>query len=239
MNYPSSGRGVATGVVEGGCKHIVTDGLMASSVLATEQYDLVTLDLCLPGMDGLEVLEKFRSGHGAVRPGDPHLCLPAWTAGERFRRGNRDTPVLILTIRGRLNERVRGLDLGADDYMTKPFEIAEFEARVRCLLRRRDGLRTNVIEFGPLSFNTAERTVVLDDDAVDLTRRERSLLEILLFRAGRVVPKKHIHEHLCSFDEDVGASAIDTYIHRLRRKIDHPRLGIRTIRGLGYMLDHA
>ena len=138
---------------------VVTDGLMASSVLATEQYDLVTLDLCLPGLDGLEVLERFRTG-------------------------NRDTPVLILTIRGRLIERVRGLGLGADDYMTKPFEIAEFEARVRCLLRRRDGLRTNVIEFGPLSFNTAERTVVLDDEAVDLTRRERSLLEILLFCGG-------------------------------------------------------
>ena len=193
---------------------LVTDGIMADSVLTTEQYDLVTLDLCLPGLDGLEVLERFRAR-------------------------NRETPVLILTIRSRLDERVRGLDLGADDYMTKPFEIEEFEARVRCLLRRRDGLRTNVIEFGPLSFNTAERTVALGDEAVDLTRRERSLLEILLYRAGRVVPKKHIHEHLCSFDEDVGVSAIDTYIHRLRRKIDHPRLGIRTIRGLGYMLEHA
>ena len=193
---------------------VVTDGIMASSVLTTEHYDLVTLDLCLPGLDGLEVLKRFRAR-------------------------NQDTPVLILTIRSRLDERVRGLDLGADDYMTKPFAIAELEARVRCLLRRRDGLRTNTIEFGPVSFDTAERTVTLDDEAVDLTRRERSLLEILLFRAGRVVPKKHIHEHIRSFDEDVGASAIDTYIHRLRRKIDHPRLSIRTIRGLGYMLEHA
>ena len=193
---------------------VVSDGLMASSVLATEQYDLVTLDLCLPGMDGLEVLKRFRAG-------------------------NQDTPVLILTIRNRLDERVRGLDLGADDYMTKPFEIVEFEARVRCLLRRRDGLRTNLVEFGPLAFDTVERTVMLDDRAVDLARRERSLLEVLLFRAGRVVPKKQIHEHLCSFDEDMGTTAIDTYIHRLRRKIDHPGLGIRTIRGLGYMLEHA
>ena len=196
------------------CVDAVADGLMASSVLGTEQYDLVTLDLCLPGLDGLEVLKRFRAR-------------------------NQETPVLILTIRSRLDERVKGLDLGADDYMTKPFEIAEFEARVRCLLRRRDGLRTNLVEFGPLAFNTVERTVVLDDESVELTRRERSLLEILLSRAGRVVPKKHIHEHLCSFDEDVGAPAIETYIHRLRRKIEHPRLGIRTIRGLGYMLEHA
>ena len=193
---------------------VVSDGIMASSVLATEQYDLVTLDLCLPGLDGLEVLKRFRAR-------------------------NQDTPVLILTIRNRLDERVRGLDLGADDYMTKPFEIVEFEARVRCLLRRRDGLRTNLVEFGPLAFDTAERTVMLDDRAVDLTRRERSLLEMLLFGAGRVVPKKKIHEHLCSFDEDVGTTVIDTYIHRLRRKIDHPGLAIRTIRGLGYMLEHA
>lgn len=193
---------------------VVTDGTMASSVLSTEQYDLVTLDLNLPGQDGLRVLKEFRTK-------------------------NQDTPVLILTIRDSLNDRVKGLDMGADDYMTKPFEIVEFEARVRCLLRRKEGLRTNVIHFGPLSFNTIERTVALEDRTVDLTRRERSLLEILLSRAGRVVPKEYIFQHLCSFDDDVGNSAIDTYIHRLRRKIEHPQLGIRTIRGLGYMLEHA
>ncbi len=194
---------------------VVADGNMASSVLNTEQYDLVTLDLNLPGdKDGLSVLKGFRAS-------------------------NRDTPVLILTMRDSLDERVRGLDMGADDYMTKPFELVEFEARVRCLLRRKEGLLTNSIEYGPLTFNTVDRVVTLDDEPVDLTRRERSLLEILLSRAGRVVPKESILEHLCSFDDDMGSSAIDTYVHRLRKKIDHPQLGIRTVRGLGYMLEHA
>ena len=193
---------------------VVADGTMASSVLSTEQYDLVTLDLNLPGKDGLDVLKGFRAK-------------------------NQDTPVLILTIRDSLDERVKGLDLGADDYMTKPFEIIEFEARVRCLLRRKEGLRTNLIEFGPLSFNTVDRIVTLDDEIVDLTRRERSLLEILLSRAGRVVSKENILEHLCSFDDDLGSTAIDTYMHRLRKKIEHPQLSIRTFRGLGYMLEHA
>ena len=193
---------------------LVADGKIASSVLKTEQFDLVTLDLNLPGKDGLEILRDFR-------------------------KINQETPVLILTMRDSLDERVKGLDMGADDYMTKPFEIVEFEARVRCLLRRKEGLLSNTIEFGPLKFNTADRTVELDTESVNLTRRERSLLEILLSRAGRVVPKENILEQLCSFDDDMGASAIETYVHRLRKKIRHPQMTIRTIRGLGYMLEHA
>ncbi len=192
----------------------VADGSIASSVLKTEQFDLVTLDLNLPGMDGLDILKNLRAS-------------------------NRETPVLILTMRDSLDERVRGLDLGADDYMTKPFDIAEFEARIRCLLRRKEGMLTNMIEFGPLIFNTTDRTAVLDNLTVELTRRERSLLEILLSRAGRVIPKDSILEQLCSFDDDMSASAIETYIHRLRKKISHPDLSIRTVRGLGYMLEHG
>ena len=124
---------------------MVVDGLMANSVPGTEQYDLATLDPGLPGSDGLEVLERFRAR-------------------------NQETPVLILTIPSRLDQRVKGLDPGADDYMTKPFEIAEFEARVRRLVRRMDGLRTNVVEFGPLDCHTVGRTVDLDDESVDRTR---------------------------------------------------------------------
>ncbi len=193
---------------------LIADGDIADSILKTEQFDLVTLDLNLPGKDGLEILTAFRTI-------------------------NQETPVLILTMRDSLDERIKGLDLGADDYMTKPFEIAEFEARIRCLLRRKEGLLTNTIEFGPLNFNTTDRTVLLEQQSVELTRRERSLLEILLSRAGRVIPKENILEQLCSFDDDMSASAIETYVHRLRKKINHPELSIRTIRGLGYMLEHA
>ena len=193
---------------------LIAEGDMASSVLRTEQFDLVTLDLNLPGKDGLDVLREFR-------------------------HTNHETPVLILTMRDSLDQRIEGLDLGADDYMTKPFEVAEYEARVRCLLRRKEGRLTNSIEFGPLVFNTKDRTVLIENNNVDLTRRERSLLEILLMRAGRVIPKDSILEQLCSFDDDMSAAAIETYIHRLRKKIKHPELSIRTIRGLGYMLEHA
>ena len=192
---------------------VLSEGDHADEVLATQTYDLVILDLNLPGMDGLEVLRNLR------------------------RRGS-DSPVLILTARSDVDARVTGLDLGADDYLTKPFALEELEARVRAMLRRRSGeAKSAVITQGVLSFDTQSRTCRLDDRTVDLTPRERSLLEVLLRRCGKVVSKDHIAESIFSFDDEASLSAIEIYVHRLRKKLAHPRVAIRTVRGLGYLLE--
>ncbi|MBL6958425.1 MAG: response regulator transcription factor [Rhodospirillales bacterium] len=191
---------------------VIDDGALAEDVLATQDFDLVILDLTLPGMDGLDVLKSLRSQQKA-------------------------TPVLILTARAGLEDRVAGLDLGADDYLTKPFELQELEARVRALLRRREETKSPVHVKGPLSFNTVSRRVSIDGQEVDLTPRERAVLEILIRHYDHVVSKDQISEHLFSFDDGANLSAIELYIHRLRKKIADPRVSIRTIRGLGYLLE--
>lgn len=191
---------------------VIDDGVLAEQVLATQDYDLIILDLTLPGMDGLDVLKSLRNRQ-------------------------KSTPVLILTARAGLDDRVAGLDLGADDYLTKPFELQELEARVRALLRRREDTRSPVLVRGPLSFNTVNRSVTVDGEQLDLTPRERGVLEKLLKHYGNVVSKDQISEHLFSFDDGANLSAIELYIHRLRKKIADPRINIRTIRGLGYLLE--
>jgi len=172
------------------------------------------LDLSLPEMDGLEVLRESRA------------------AGVQ-------TGVLILTARGALDERVRGLDLGADDYMTKPFEIAELEARVRVLLRRRSGQRGTSIVFERLNLDTVSRSVSVDGQMLDFPARELGLLEALLRRQGKVVSKKTILESLASFEDDLSENAIEQYISRLRRRLAPHGIIIRTARGLGYYLDRV
>ena len=192
---------------------VLTEGDCADDVLATQSFDLVILDLNLPGMDGLEVLRNLR------------------------RRGS-DTPVLILTARADVDARVTGLDLGADDYLTKPFALEELEARVRAMLRRRGGeAKSTVITSGVVSFDTRSRTCRIEDREVDLTPRERSLLEVLLRRPGKVVSKEQIAESIFSFDDEASLTSIEIYVHRLRKKLDHPRVLIRTVRGLGYLLE--
>ena len=192
---------------------VLKEGDYADEVLATQTYDLIILDLGLPGMDGLEVLRNLR------------------------RRGST-SPVLILTARSDIKERVTGLDSGADDYLSKPFALEELEARVRAMLRRRGGAATSaVIARGVLRFDTQNRTCYVEDRDIDLTPRERSVLEVLLRRCGKVVSKEQIAESVFSFDDDASPSAIEIYVHRLRKKLDHPRLNIRTVRGLGYLLD--
>jgi two-component system, OmpR family, response regulator len=191
---------------------VVHDGVSALAALATESFDLVVLDLSLPEMDGLEVLRELRAG------------------------GNRSA-VLVLTARGALDERIRGLDLGADDYMTKPFEVAELEARVRVLLRRQSGLRSASISFGPLEFDTASHTLSAGGRPLDVPARELQLIETLLRRAGAVVSKQAIIESLAAFDDDLSANAVEQYVSRLRRKLAPHGLTIRTARGLGYYLD--
>lgn len=190
------------------------DGEQADGMLAVQEYDLVVLDLGLPRMDGFEVLRRLR------------------------KRGSR-TPVLILTARDGVESRVQGLDLGADDYLIKPFDLAELEARMRALIRRGQFGASAQLAFGRLTLDTAGRRAMLDGDPLELSARELGVLEILMLRAGRMVSKEQIMERLCNWDEEVGDNAIEVYVHRLRKKLESSGLRIRTIRGLGYLLEHA
>ncbi|MGV3490245.1 MAG: response regulator transcription factor [Devosia sp.] len=193
---------------------VVHDGLSALAASSAEAFDLIVLDLSLPELDGLEVLRQLR-GHG-----------------------NRSA-VLVLTARGALDERIRGLDLGADDYMTKPFVVTELEARIRVLLRRSTGARSDSLAFGDLELDTATRTLSALGRPLDVPARELNLLETLMRRAGKVVSKDAITQSLAAFDDELSANAIEQYVSRLRRKLTPHGLTIRVARGLGYYLDRA
>lgn len=198
--------------VAGYAVDVVHDGISADAVLSTETFDLVVLDLSLPEMDGLDVLRRMRARRNA-------------------------SSVLILTARGALDERVRGLDLGADDYMTKPFEVSELEARIRVLLRRQAGLHNSSIAFGNIELDTLSRTLSAFGQTLDMPARELSVLETLLRRAGKVVAKQSIIESLAAFDDDLSENAVEQYISRLRRRLAPYALTVRVARGLGYYLD--
>jgi two-component system OmpR family response regulator len=190
----------------------VNDGVSADHALTHDVYDLVVLDLGLPGMDGMQVLKHLRS--------------------RKFR-----VPVLILTARDGLSDRVGGLDLGADDYLTKPFELPELEARIRVLIRRNHGISDTLIEYGPLRYDSLSKRVMVGDQILELSARDISVLEILLLRSGRVVSKELLAERLYGWGEVVGDNAIEVGIHRLRKKLEPAGITIRTIRGLGYLMD--
>jgi DNA-binding response OmpR family regulator len=189
----------------------IADGARADSILRTESFDLVVLDLTLPGLDGLALLRRLRAR-------------------------SQDVPVLIITARGSVDARVKGLDLGADDYLGKPFELAELEARVRALLRRSQGRASGLLEVGPLVLDTAARQLSLDGEAVTLPRREMSVLEVLMSRAGKVVSKEQIAAALYTFDDEASPNAIELYVSRLRKKLAAAEVTIQTVRGLGYVL---
>ena len=190
----------------------VHDGEAARALVAAEQYDLMILDLNLPHLDGLSVLRAMRAS------------------------GNR-AAVMILTARGTAEDRVRGLDLGADDYMAKPFDIREFEARVRSLLRRQAGLRSATVSLGALTLDLTTRQFAALGQIIDLPPRERALLELLVTRAGKVVAKEAIVQSLTSLDDMLSDNAIEQYISRLRRRLAPLRLTLRTVRGIGYLLE--
>uniref|UniRef100_UPI00334223A2 response regulator transcription factor n=1 Tax=Castellaniella defragrans TaxID=75697 RepID=UPI00334223A2 len=191
---------------------MVHDGSSADSVLQLQTFDLLILDLGLPRMSGLSVLRKLRQRHTAL-------------------------PVLILTAADSIEQRVEGLDLGADDYMSKPFALSELEARVRALTRRNGGARTSVLRHHRLAFDLNGRTATIDDQPLELSARETSLLEIFLSRSGRMISKSQLVDLLCEWGEEVTTNAIEVYIHRLRKKIEPSGAHILTVRGLGYCLE--
>ncbi|MDO8692572.1 MAG: response regulator transcription factor [Sheuella sp.] len=190
----------------------VSDGAAADSALIAQEFDLLILDIGLPKMSGHEVLSRLRARNSRL-------------------------PVLILTAADSIEQRVKGLDLGADDYMAKPFSLSELEARVRALARRGAGGGATILRHGRLVFDQTGRVALVDDQTLELSAREVSLLEILLTRSGRMVSKNQIVDHLCEWGEEVSSNAIEVYVHRLRKKIEPSGVKIATVRGLGYCLE--
>lgn len=192
---------------------VVDSGEQADDALALAIYDLAILDIGLPGINGLEVLRRLRARKS-------------------------DIPVLMLTALDTPADQVRGLDLGADDYLAKPFELAVLEARVRALLRR-GSHATPYLEHGLLRFDTVGRRVFHDRTPLELSPRELAVLEVLLLRAGRVVSKEQMVNHLYGWGDEVGANAIEVYVYRLRRKLEPFGCEIRTVRGMGYLMERS
>lgn len=191
----------------------VGSGLAANQALSVNTFDLVILDLGLPELDGLQVLQLLR-------------------------QHSKTVPVLIVTARDRLQDRITGLDLGADDYLTKPFDLPELEARVRALLRRSTVSSHQEIVWGPIHFDPTGKRVTVSGQPLELSARELGILELLLQRAGRVVNKEQFVDHIYDdSDVEVTYNAIEVILHRLRKKLEPAGVNIRTIRGLGYLLD--
>lgn len=191
---------------------LVNNGDSADQILSYQNFDLILLDLGLPKLSGFEILKRLRARKSL-------------------------TPVLILTANDHISDRVKGLDLGADDYLSKPFELAELEARIRALIRRGQTGGSASLVVGQLILDTANHTATFHDNNLNLSARELAVLEILMSKAGKVVNKEQMLEKLCNFDEDISDNALEVYLHRLRKKLESSSIQIRTIRGLGYLLE--
>lgn len=204
------GDGISAGLrQEGYAVDWVRDGEAAVGACATDRFDLIVLDLGLPRLPGLEVLKRLRQG------GD-------------------DTPVLVLTAYDAVADRVQGLDAGADDYLTKPFDVDELAARLRALARRHVGRSKGVLEHGDLVLDPAAHTVTRAGAAVELPAREFALLHLLLEHAGEALPRSRLEEALYGWDMEVESNTLEVYIHHLRKKLGTDL--IRTVRGVGYMV---
>lgn len=209
---PSLARGLAASLKAAGyAVDHAGDGETALMLASDEPFALITLDLGLPDLSGLEVLR-------------------------RLRRDGLKTPILILTARDALEDRVAGLDLGADDYLLKPFEPSELAARIRALLRRSQGEASPVVRLGALTFDQARAAAFVGTRDLELRRREWAVLDRLIARAGKVVSKERLAAEIFGYDEPVGPNAVEVYVARLRRKLGDDGPEIRTVRGLGYML---
>jgi len=207
---PMIGEGVRKGLrQEGFTVDWVQDGRSAELAIDNDVYDLLLLDLGLPGKDGMDVLASLR------------------------RRGDA-IPVLILTARDTISDRVKGLDTGADDYLVKPFDLEELSARVRALLRRKSGRADPVIQIGNVRLNPATHEVFLDGNPVALSAREFALLQALADRPGAVLSRAQLEEKLYGWNEEVESNTIEVYVHTLRRKLGQDF--IRNVRGVGYMI---
>lgn len=188
-----------------------SDGEAADDILSYQSYDVIILDIGLPNMDGFEILRSLR------------------------KRGSL-TPVLMLTARSQVEDRVDALDVGADDYLSKPFDFREFDARCRALLRRSQGMASNVITVGDVIFDRNAKSLHIGNMQIALPNREFRLLEILLGNFGRVMSKEQIASQLFDFDDLAGPNAIELYVARLRRKLDGAVV-LRTVRGIGYVAE--
>lgn len=190
------------------------DGVLADAALQQHGFDAVILDLALPRMHGIEILRRLRQRADKV-------------------------PVLVLTASGDIYDRVQGLNAGADDYLAKPFDLAELEARLRALHRRSIGAVDSVLCVATLAFNTVSRRFTLAAHPLDLPPREHDLLEALIVHAGRPVSKLLLAQRLRTCDAVLSNEALEIYVHRLRRRLDHSGAAIHTLRGLGYVLEAA
>ena len=205
------GDGIRAGLSQQGyAADWVEDGNAAETAMMANQYDLVVLDLGLPKRSGLEVLRDMR-----VK--------------------GMDIPVIILTARDTVEDRVKGLDSGADDYITKPFELDELTARIRALMRRRGGRASPVVEHNNLTVDPASHTVTLGGAPVDVSPREFTILQLLLENCGRVLSRSRLEEGLYAWNDEVESNTVEVHIHHLRKKLGAEL--IRTIRGVGYIID--
>lgn len=191
---------------------VLLDGQEADAFLARESADLVVLDINLPGLSGLDVLRALR-------------------------QRNDGAPVILLTARSETSDRVTGLDMGADDYLVKPFEMDELEARIRALSRRKSLDYGALEQLGGLQFDRNLREVTAAGVALDIPRRELAVLECLLDRRGRIVPKAQLTDHVYGVGADIDDSAVESHVSRLRKRLGPHGISIRTARGLGYMLE--
>ncbi|MDE2446209.1 MAG: response regulator, partial [Alphaproteobacteria bacterium] len=180
-------------------------------MISNSTYDLLIVDLGLPAMGGMELIKKLRQAGKAM-------------------------PIIILTAIDTVTSRVRGLDLGADDYLVKPFEVSELEARIRVQLRRHGGFSVPQISFGNLTFNMADHTFAISGKELELTAREYAVLEALISRPGRVMQKSALIEQIFGLEDEAAPNALEVYVHRVRKKIEFSDVRILTLRGLGYVL---
>ena len=210
------GDGIQAGLSQAGyAVDWMENGESAESALRTETYEVMILDLGLPDRSGLEILKRLRN--------------------RQFSAQDSGLPVLILTARDTVSDRVTGLDAGADDYMIKPFDLDELNARIRALTRRHHGRANPLITHNNLTLDPAAHTVTLDGQPVKLSRREFAILQLLLESRGRVLSRRQLEEGLYAWGEEVESNAVEVYIHHLRKKLGSGL--IRTLRGVGYIID--
>ena len=190
-------------------------GTIADAIAFSDsgEYDLILLDVMLPDGDGRDFLRRHRAGKGV-------------------------TPIIVLTARSQVSDRISLLDLGADDYVTKPFDHAELEARCRAVLRRNAGSAQTVVRMGDVAFDSVAGVLTVGETLVGLRNKELRLLEVLFNAPGQIFPKQKLVDRLFSYDDDVSENAIEVYIGRLRKHLEGSQLQISTHRGLGYRLDH-